>query len=214
MQNCSEIPALTVIEKSGSSADPLKILIVGVFHGEEPQGEFILNKYMKTTPSFCPQNNLYFIPCLNKWGMQRGLRVNKNGVDLNRNYPTKNWIKTERNENFSGETVASEEETLFMIKLLEEIKPDIILTLHAPLKCVNYDGPAKKLAEKIADFFAYPVVADLGYPTPGSFGTYCGTERNIPTITLEYDDEENPEHLYLKTEQVLNWLGNLKVIPK
>jgi protein MpaA len=58
-----------------------------------------------------------------------------------------------------------------MIELLSKLKPDIIVSLHAPLKCVNYDGPAKELAEKTARFFNYPVIQDLGYPTPGAFGT-------------------------------------------
>ena len=203
------LPSVQLIEKRGSAIDALRILIIGVFHGEEPQGEFVIKKYL-AEHSFTQQNHLYFIPCLNPWGMERGLRVNKNGVDLNRNYPTKNWIKTERDENFSGELAASETETRAMMNLLDELKPDIILTLHAPLKCVNYDGPAKQLAEKIAEFCDYPVVADLGYPTPGSFGTYCGIERNIPTITLEYDDTESNTSIYPKSVKVFDWLGNLK----
>jgi len=31
----------------------------------------------------------------------------------------------------------------------------------------------------------YPVSASIGYPTPGSLGTYAGVERKIPIITLE-----------------------------
>lgn len=205
----SVFPSIQLIEKRGSAVDALKILIIGVFHGEEPQGEFVINKYLAES-NFTQQNHLYFIPCLNPWGMKRGLRVNKNGVDLNRNYPTKNWLKTERDENFSGEKATSEPETQAMIQLLEQLKPDIILTLHAPLKCVNYDGPAKHLAEKISEFCDYPVIADLGYPTPGSFGTYCGIERNIPTITLEYDGAESNKSIYPKTVKIFDWLGNIK----
>jgi murein peptide amidase A len=210
MSTTSLLPSVQLIEKRGSSSDALKILIIGGFHGEEPQGDYIINNYLKEAEFSNHSNHLYFIPCLNPWGKELGLRVNKNGVDLNRNYPTKNWIRTERDENFSGESAASEVETRVMIKLLEELKPDIILTLHAPLKCVNYDGPAQKLAEKIAQFCDYPVIADLGYPTPGSFGTYCGIEHNIPTITLEYDDQESSASVYSKTVKVFNWLRNLQ----
>jgi protein MpaA len=53
---------------------------------------------------------------------------------------------------------------------------------------VNYDGPAETLAQKISDIIKYPVEASIGYPTPGSFGTYAGVERQIPTITLELDE--------------------------
>ena len=212
MHTTTLLPSVQLIKKRGTSAKALTILIIGVFHGEEPQGEFVINKYLAETGDSEQKNHLYYIPCLNPWGKERGLRVNKNGVDLNRNYPTRNWIETENDENYSGKSAASEEETQVMIRLLKELKPDVILTLHAPLKCVNYDDPAKELAKQISELCNYPVIADLGYPTPGSFGTYCGVERNIPIVTLEYDDTENNHSIYSKSKKIFDWLGNLESI--
>ena len=196
-----------LIKLLSSNSIAKTILIIGVFHGEEPQGEHVINKYIEEKNFPIRKNHLYFIPCLNPWGLERGNRVNKNGVDLNRNFPTKNWELTKKDENYSGDSPASEAESRWIIKLLNELKPDIILTLHAPLKCVNYDGPAKDIANKIAELCEYPVIEDLGYPTPGSFGTYCGIERNIPTITLEFDDEEEMESIFMKSEKVFDWLA-------
>ncbi len=161
-----------------------KVLIIGVFHGDEPQGKFIIEEYLK----YHRVDNLLFIPCLNPDGLELGVRVNANGVDLNRNFPTKNWQLTDKNEFFGGESAASEIETQFLIDIIEEYKPSLILTLHAPFKVVNYDGPAKEISEKISEIIKYPVEPSIGYPTPGSFGTYAGIERQIPTITLELDE--------------------------
>jgi protein MpaA len=33
----------------------------------------------------------------------------------------------------------------------------------------------------------YEITEDIGYPTPGSLGTYAGWERQIPTITFEIE---------------------------
>lgn len=165
--------------------DYKRILVIGVFHGEEPQGKFLIENYLEKNPN----SKLLFVPCLNPDGMSEGKRTNANGVDLNRNYPTKNWELTERNEFFGGETPNSEIETKFITEIIEEYKPQLILTLHAPFKVVNFDGPAREVAEKISEIIKYPVEESIGYPTPGSFGTYCGVERNIPTITLELDEE-------------------------
>ena len=131
------------------------------------------------------------LPCLNKSGFDKGSRVNANGVDLNRNFPTKNWEKTDKNEFYGGDKPASESETKFLIDLINNYSPKIILTLHAPFKVVNYDGgeDAKKVAEDISKLIDYPVEGDIGYPTPGSFGTWAGVERGISTITLELDEE-------------------------
>ena len=51
------------------------------------------------------------------------------------------------------------------------------------------------LGGAVGDALGYPVESDIGYPTPGSFGTYCGVERNIPTLTIEVDENKAPEEL-------------------
>lgn len=203
------IPGVDFIEKESSNISALNVLIIGVFHGEEPQGEYIIEKYLQNKNFNGIKNNLYFIPCLNSYGIKQNTRGNSNGVDLNRNFPTKNWQLTSKDEFYSGESPASEVETKYMLEILEKVKPDVILTLHAPLKCVNFDGPAKDIADKISQITGYPVQKNIGYPTPGSFGTYCGVERNIPTITLEFDELETSKSLYKKMEQVLDLLCNL-----
>ncbi len=188
---------LKIINNSGLK----KILIVGVFHGDEPQGEFFINEYLKKDYQNS-KNTLFFIPRLNS----NNKRVNKNGVDLNRNFPTKNWCLTKKDDYYGGASPASEEETKFLVDLIEKNKFDAILTLHAPYKIVNYDGPALELARQISQITRYPVQADIGYPTAGSFGTYCGVERNIPTITLEVDENKAPQELLGCIVKVFDYL--------
>lgn len=167
-----------------------KTLIIGVVHGDEPQGKFLIEEYIKTRGT----NGLLFIPCLNPDGMMLGKRTNANGVDLNRNFPTKNWGEDTSlagdnpADYFGGITAGSEIETQFVIDVIKKYKPELIITLHAPYKVVNYDGPAHEIAEKISEIIKYPVEESIGYPTPGSFGTWAGIERQIPTITLELDE--------------------------
>lgn len=182
-----------------------KVLIIGVFHGEEPQGKFLIESYLKKNPL----TGMLFIPCLNPDGMKEHKRTNANGVDLNRNFQTKNWELTEKNEFFGGESPASEIETRFLTEVIEHFKPKLILTLHAPFKIVNYDGPAKEIAEKIAKIIGYPVEESIGYPTPGSFGTYCGVEKCIPTITLELDEECPVQDLIDPVHKIFDLLASL-----
>lgn len=193
---------INLIKKENSNYDK-KLLIIGVFHGDEPQGEYFINSYLeqKFTQG---KNSLYFIPRLN----QNNERKNKRGVDLNRNFPTKNWIRSENNEYFGGDKPASEDEVKFLIDLIDKNNFGAIITIHSPYKVVNFDGPAQKLAEEISKFLGYKITSDIGYPTPGSFGTYCGIERNIPTITIEIDEEENIETLNKKFENLFKYLEN------
>ena len=193
---------IKLIKKENSNYDK-KLLIVGVFHGDEPQGEYFINSYLnKKTPN--GKNSIYFIPRLN----YNNNRKNKNGVDLNRNFPTKNWILAENNDYFGGFSANSEEETKFLVDLLEKNDFSAIITIHAPYKTVNYDGPAEKLAQEISKIIGYPTSDDIGYMTPGSFGTYCGKERSIPTITIEIDEEEDINLLNQKFHKLFDYLKN------
>ena len=182
-----------------------KILVIGVFHGEEPQGKYLIENYI----SLQKNSFLLFIPCLNPDGLKNKKRTNANDIDLNRNFPTKNWQLTEKNEFFGGNSPASEIETKFLIEVIEEYKPELIVTLHAPFKVVNYDGPAKDISEKIGKIISYPVEASIGYPTPGSFGTYCGIERNIPTVTLELDEKCPIQELVEPVNKIFDLLNNM-----
>lgn len=191
------------IELIGNSG---KVLIIGVFHGDEPQGKFLIEEYLKTHKA----DGLLFIPCLNPDGIQLGTRTNANKVDLNRNFPTKNWgddtsgAGEKAEDYYSGTSAASEIETQFVIDVIEKYKPEIILTLHAPYKIVNYDGPAREIAEKISKIIKYPIEASIGYPTPGSFGTYAGVEKQIPTITLELDEDCPVEDLIKPVHEIFD----------
>ena len=193
---------IKIIKKSNSNYDK-KILIIGVFHGDEWQGEYFINSYLKNSKKK-KKNEVYYIPRLNN----NTERKNKRGVDLNRNFPTKNWIKSENNDYFGGEKPNSEIETKFLVDLIDKNDFSAIITLHAPYKVINYDGPALELAQKIQKFINYKITSDIGYPTPGSFGTYCGIERNIPTITLEIDENEDIESLKNKFHKLFEYLEN------
>lgn len=192
------------LQKFINNADcktPKNVLVIGVIHGDEPQGEFLINEFLKNDKRTL-KNNLYYIPRLNF----ASTRKNKNGVDINRNFPTKNWELTAADDYFGGHKPNSEEETKFVVGLMNSVKFDAVITIHSPYKIVNYDGPAENLANKISEITGYPVQKDIGYPTPGSFGTYSGVERNIPTITIEVDEDVPVEELYPKFKKLFEFL--------
>lgn len=195
--------------EEGAKSPLQTCLIIGVFHGDEPEGEDLIYKLMhefKGDNTYCRLSQVLFIPCLNPDGKELKTRTNANGVDLNRNFPTKNWeLSKEKDSYYSGISPASEIETKFLIKIIEEYKPDRILTLHTPYRVVNYDGPAKEMAEEISKLNGYPVEENIGYPTPGSFGTYAGIERNIPVITLELPENECIEKLWEDNKEAFYW---------
>lgn len=177
------------------------VFFLGVFHGDEIEGEYAIREFMKEldeNPNVSCAYNVYFLPCLNPDGKELKTRFNANKVDLNRNYPTANF--KEETQTLDYEKVkcgapASEVETRFMMELVEEFKPQAIISVHSDLHLIDYDGPARNLALMFSEKSGYKFVESVGYETPGSFGTWAGIERNIPLITVETWRGRTPEEL-------------------
>ena len=165
------------------------VIFFGAFHGDEPESTELCEKlleHLREHPELIADRSVIIVPAVNPDGLDADSRLNANGVDLNRNFPTSNWSSEGKGGDYWGGTAASSEpETKVVVELLGRFKPDRIISIHCPYKCVNYDGPAEKLAAIMAEENGYEVKPSIGYPTPGSFGTYAGIEGEIPTITLE-----------------------------
>jgi len=176
------------------------LLLLGVVHGDEPQGRWLLRDALDRWRNTPPGGSvgLVAVPCLNPDGSAARTRVNARGVDLNRNLPTRDWKASfEQPCNNPGPYPASEPETRALLELLERYRFSAILSVHSMRRYqINCNGPAREWAGALADICGYPVTGDIGYPCPGSLGTYAGAERQIPTITLEVDrDARRPETL-------------------
>jgi protein MpaA len=169
--------------------DGPNVLLMGGVHGDEREGvELALGIFDKFLKSYHLPLNLTLLPMVNIDGVIAKTRRNANGVDLNRNMPTKDWSHTVAEEKYHpGKSAGSESEVQILMRLLEEFQPELILTFHSWKPMLNINGRCRKIAEAIAAETNYEVTEDIGYPTPGSFGTYAGIERDIPTVTYEVE---------------------------
>jgi len=124
-------------------------------------------------------------------------------VDLNRNFPAGNWdaaplktrayLENEPDMELSpGSAPGSEPETRALLGLMGlltgvgtlqsgVVEPTRIgttpavrevLSIHAPLGCVD-DPAATALGAWLAEQTGLPRVQEIGYPTPGSLGSWC-----------------------------------------
>lgn len=166
-------------------------LIFGAIHGSEPNsGDLarrLLDHLLEHSDAYTGRR-IAIIPVANPDGLVSTRRLNEHGVDLNRNFPAKNWATSKPGSTHGGEKPASEPETQAIIKAVELLQPDRIVSIHAITngrECNNYDGPGADLAEAMKTHNGYRVAKTIGYPTPGSFGSWAGNDRQIATITLE-----------------------------
>ncbi len=144
-------------------------------------------------------------PLVNPDGLfkKRRTRQNSRGVDLNRNFATRDWnpqalidwkkkYRSDRRR-FPGHSPESEPETVFQRELIRLSHPTKILSVHAPLSMMDYDGPdtGLPLAKFLSDYGKEYLKLKTQLKTlswrfyPGSLGNFAGRELGIPTMTLE-----------------------------
>ena len=172
-----------------------QVVILAAIHGDEPETTVVVSEALRCLPNGDLQAAV--ILCGNPDGTARGTRGNARGVDLNRNFTTSNWspdpvhYKSRANDARDialspGAEPASEPETKALLALLERLEPRAVVSLHSALACVD-DSGASHLGRQLADRCALPFLTEIGYPTPGSMGTWA-SERGLNLVTLELED--------------------------
>lgn len=79
----------------------------------------------------------YIIPCGNPWAFSQpqaggggNIRTNHNGVDLNRNMPSKDWTPIPIGRTYSGPTAGSEYESQILKQQIDKIEPTVFIDFH------------------------------------------------------------------------------------
>ena len=195
------------IEVHAFGSGPKTVLIMAGVHGDETSGVEVVRSLLSDLSDMSDLadrlthhspvgrslgeggslvTQIVIMPLANPDGYAAGTRQNANGIDINRNFPTKDFgARPRKKKFFGGKVAASEPETQAIMRVVEEFKPQIIISLHASLACVNYNGACVRIARRISQATGLPAMGDIGYPCPGSMGTYYGVEGRVPVITLE-----------------------------
>jgi hypothetical protein len=178
------------------------LVVIGGVHGDEPEGVELASQCLHwlqvdaRKPHQQPHRPWILIPVLNPDGVFHQQRTNGANVDLNRNYPSRNWSPQARAPRyFPGPTPASEPEIQALVQLIDDVRPSLIIHCHSWNPCIVKAGPAD-LAEALVLKRAtgYELKDDIGYPTPGSLSEYGWFDKGIPVICIE-----EQEHIDLKT---------------
>lgn len=170
------------------------MLVIGSIHGDETESLGAIDELADAVEGM--DATVRIIRDLNPDGTAAGRRTNANGVDLNRNFPASNF----RPSRGRGLSPLSEPEAGALGIEFGLFAPDVVIVCHSTGRgpFVNFDGPAADLAGVFADAASqfdtrWRVVPDMGYPTPGSLGTFVGVDGGTPILTIEQDRGTDPE---------------------
>lgn len=187
-------------DRVGTNKNPKRILAKALIHGDETLSGVVGRSWIERLTKIDPRNTWRVIPVANPDGRRANTRTNSRGVDLNRNFPTKDWqgeavqywktkMKSDPRRN-PGPEAASEVETKCLLKHLDEFKPDFLISVHTPLGVLDLDGPKVKNPPSFKPLPWTP----LGN-FPGSLGRYMWVDRKIPVLTIELKGDEDVKKL-------------------
>ena len=160
-------------------------ILFGAIHGDEPLGVYCLAQLAAELVAQPPGRETWLVCALNLDGLAAGTKNNANDVDLNRNFAAENWVENHEVGYCPGTQPESEPETQALAQLIEQTGAKRVVALHSPYRTVNWDGAGEELALAMAERNGYGASADIGYPTPGSFGSRYGVDLGLEVITLE-----------------------------
>lgn len=160
------------------------VFFLASIHGSEGAGTPLLEELgrrLERDPGLRRGQRVIVMPVANPDGLARGDRLNVHGVDLNRNFPAGNHKSRER----YGLEPLSEPESRALHALILEWRPEVIVSIHQPLECVDWDGPPETaaLAERMSRACGLPV-KKLG-ARPGSLGAWFSEVPGKPIVTFE-----------------------------
>jgi beta-N-acetylhexosaminidase len=119
-------------QRIGPLDAPVKLMIVGSVHGNEPAGKAVIARLRRSHP---PRGTaLWLIEDANPDGAAADQRWNAHGVDLNRNFPYR-W-QPQDGVYESGLAPASEPETQAIQRFVERVRPRVTIWYHQALAIV------------------------------------------------------------------------------
>lgn len=182
----------TLYARDVIAPDPkIRVLVVGAMHGDELSSASVALHWIQLALQTPSNAHWRFIPALNPDGLMArpAKRVNANGVDLNRNFPTPNWKRdakvywedrTKKDpRRWPGPNPLSEPESRYFHDEMERFQPDLIVSIHAPYGVLDFDGPTvppTRLGRLYLD--------QVGI-FPGSLGNFGGVHKGMPVVTIE-----------------------------
>jgi protein MpaA len=181
--------------------------------GNEQNSSELLDQWipaLDSDPSRIPSwRTIVVIPTINPDGFAADTRLNADGIDLNRNFPSNNW-QTRVTEplantvwtNDGGPYPLSAPESQALASFYEAHRPRLTLTMHSHGGIVEANDAGDSIAlgaqyAALADYKPIPTyeIGDFfDYTTTGAFEDWANNKLGLPVLEVELQSPTADEY--------------------
>jgi protein MpaA len=190
------------------------LIVAGIHGGYEGNTVDLANElvvYISQNPEIIPSGTkLYIIPDMNPDATARGrnadARVNANGVDLNRNFPSQNWVANWNHQNCwndrpttGGTYGGSEPETKTVISFIKAHHIIAMISYHSAALGVfpggvEWEPASKRLAKALARAAGYPYPPiEIGCVYTGTLADWAVENGVYASVDMELANHRDPD---------------------
>lgn len=179
---------------------PKRIYIIGGIHGDEPEGPAVAARLPAALLSdFVSEAGeritLRIVRDMNPDGTSSGVRGNTRGIDLNRNWPSRDYRAEKLPGAGSGRRAASELEVATIQADLAAFKPDVVIVFgtastgrgpevscvgRSPVAAYDFSGGARAADPR------WRVLRDPRHIVPGSVESYVGNDLGKSVLAIDF----------------------------
>jgi len=184
----------------GSGANP--VVYIGAIHGDEKSAKTLMDSWIAELEANADQipagRSIIVIPTTNPDGFAANSRLNKNSVDLNRNFPANDWkpgVTLPGGQYLTtggGVASLSEPESQALAAFVQRERPRMLLTYHAKASIIeaNEAGDSMAAAYLYAKTSRYRALSksqnvSFQHDTTGALEDWMRDKLGLPALCIE-----------------------------
>ena len=174
-------------------------LFTGAIHGNEVSSKYLMEAWINeldANPDKIGNRQVVIIPNINPDGVAAGTRNNSRNVNLNRNFPTSDWVRDIKdtdgpNKGGGGKKPLSEPESAALARYVQQLGSRLLLSYHAVGSLVIGDvgtlsaSKAAQYASMVSYSNATGTSNTFDYSITGAFEEWTYRSVGIPSMVIE-----------------------------
>lgn len=180
---------------------PRRVLVIAGLSGVEPSGPALADyfaAFLRRHPEIVVQSSVTIVHAINPDGLIARTAFNRRGVELDRNFATRDWVRGQQTQAvLTGPTAGSEPESQLVTQLIAQTQPELLIVLGGSPRTpqLSATSTARESIRLVEEFTNWPVADWPAAERPGALLTLA-EERGLPAVLVQLPFDQRSAGLW------------------